>query len=98
MTAPAPRHSSIWSRLKLTEGHGIDDQAWRDAIAGLQNVGVCGPCGSKLQPAAPDTTNRHRTAYWATCTGCGHDVVAYGPPPVKTKPDPPPAKASRTRT
>lgn len=98
-TDQAHRRGGIWSRVKLAEGRGIDDQAWRDAIAGLQNVGVCGPCGSKLQPCAPDTTNRHRTAYPATCIGCGHEVIAYGPPPVKTTPDPPPAKArTRTRT
>lgn len=88
MNAPAPaqRRGGIWSRIR--DGHWIDDTAWRNAVGAGEHVGICGDCNSPLKPSEPDLNNRHRTAYWATCIGCKHDLVAYGPPPAP-KPDPP---------
>lgn len=97
MSAPhgvdrAHRRGGIWSRLR--EGRFIDDLAWRAAVGAGQHVGVCADCGQQLKPSEPDTANRYRTAYWATCIACGHDVVAYGPPPEPK--DPPPERPRAT--
>lgn len=70
----------LWSKVKDPDGN-VHDGAWRTAIALLEHVGTC-RCGGQLKPGEPDTSNRRRTFYPATCVQCDHEVSACGPPPV----------------